>query len=74
LLLAKLQERRGSYKNPQVQLIYVEPHGVDPRVTVITRGGTSIGEDRAAQGKTADNHEVRKATKRTPMFDAKKER
>jgi hypothetical protein len=74
LLLAKLQERRGPQQNPQVKLIYVEPRGEDPRVTVITRGGTAIGEDRAAQGKTADDHRVRKATEKTPTFDAKKER
>jgi hypothetical protein len=46
VLLAKLQERRGPQQNPQVQLIYVEPRGEDPRVIVITRGGVVIGEDR----------------------------
>jgi hypothetical protein len=46
MLLAKLQERQGPQQNPQVQLIYVEPHGEDPRVFVITRGGVVIGEDR----------------------------
>jgi hypothetical protein len=51
VLLAKLQERRGPQQNPQVQLIYVEPHGADPRVIVITRGGTATGEDRTTQGK-----------------------
>jgi hypothetical protein len=44
VLLAKLQERRGG--NQQVQLISAEPHGEDPRVIVITRGGTVTGEDR----------------------------
>jgi hypothetical protein len=43
VLLSKLQERRGPQKNPQVQLIYVEPCGVDPRVIVITQGGATIG-------------------------------
>jgi hypothetical protein len=35
MLLAKLQERRGPQQNPQVQLIYVEPHGEDPRVLLL---------------------------------------
>jgi hypothetical protein len=74
VLLAKLQERRGPQQNPQVQLIYVEPRGADPRVVVITRGGAATGEDRAAQGKIENDHGVRKATEKTPMFDAKKER
>jgi hypothetical protein len=74
VLLAKLHERRGPQQNPQVQLIYVEPHRVDPRVIVITRGGATTGEDRAAQGKTENDHGVRKATEKTPTFDAKKER
>jgi hypothetical protein len=74
VLLAKVQERRGPQHKPQVQLIYDEPHGVDPRVVVITRGGAAIGEDRAAQGKIEDDHGVRKATEKTPTFDAKKER
>jgi hypothetical protein len=38
VLLAKLQERWGG--NHQVQLILAEPHKEDPRVVVITRGGT----------------------------------
>jgi hypothetical protein len=50
--MAKLQERRGPQQNPQIQLIKEEPHGADPRVAVITRGGTIIGEDRMTQGKT----------------------
>jgi hypothetical protein len=57
-----------------VQLIYVEPHGVEPRFIIITRGGADTGEDRATQGKIADDHRVRKDTKKTPLFDAKKER
>jgi hypothetical protein len=46
VLLAKLQKRQGTQQNPQVQLIYVEPHGEDPRVFVITREGVVIGEYR----------------------------
>jgi hypothetical protein len=72
VLLAKLQERQGPQQNPQVQLIYAEPHGEEPRVVVIARGGTATSEDRAAQGKTENDHEVRKATEKTPTFDAKK--
>jgi hypothetical protein len=34
------------------KLIYVEPHGEDPRVIVITRGGVVIGKYRLNQGKT----------------------
>jgi hypothetical protein len=74
LLLAKLQERRGPQQNLQVKLIYVEPRRADPRVIVITRGGTATGGDKETQGKTADDRGVRKATEKTPMFDAKKER
>jgi hypothetical protein len=74
VLLAKLQERRGPQQNPQVQLIYVEPHGEDPRVIVITRGGIVTGEDRLIQGKTTEDSGIRKATEKTQMFDAKKER
>jgi hypothetical protein len=49
-----------------------EPCITDPRLTIITRGGTATGENRATQGNTVDNHRVRKATKKTSMFDAKK--
>jgi hypothetical protein len=49
-LLVKLQERKGG--NQQVQLISVEPHREDPKVVVITRGGTIIGEERVILGKT----------------------
>jgi hypothetical protein len=73
-LLAKLQERRGPQQNPQVQLIYVEPHGEDPRVVVITRGGVVTGEDRLTQGKTTEDSGIRKAAEKTQTFDAKKER
>jgi hypothetical protein len=57
-----------------VQLIYAEPHGEDPRVTVITRGGIVTGEDRMTQGKTTEESGVRKAAEKTQTFDAKKER
>jgi hypothetical protein len=43
VLLAKLQKRQDG--NQQVQLISVEPHGEDPRVAIITRGGVVTGED-----------------------------
>jgi hypothetical protein len=55
-------------------MIYVEPHGEDPRVSIITRGGIATGEDKEAQGNTTDDHRFRKATENTPTFDAKKER
>jgi hypothetical protein len=55
-------------------LIYAEPHGAEPRVIVITRGGATTGEDRLAQGMTENDHRVRKSIEKTPMFDAKKER
>jgi hypothetical protein len=55
-------------------LIYDEPRGADPRVTVITRGGTATGENRETQGRTENDHGVRKAIEKTPTFDAKKER
>jgi hypothetical protein len=57
-----------------VKLIYVEPHGEDPRVIVITRGGVFIGDDRITQGKITKDSRIRKATEKTQMFDAKKER
>jgi hypothetical protein len=55
-------------------MIYVEPRGNEPRVIVITQGGTAIGEDREAQGKNADGHGVIKDEEKTQAFDAKKER
>jgi hypothetical protein len=57
-----------------VQLIYAEPHGEDPRVVFITRGGGVIGEYRLTQGKTTEDSGFRKATEKTQTFDAKKER
>jgi hypothetical protein len=57
-----------------VQLIYIEPCGGDPRVTIITRGGIVIGEDRLTQGKTTKDSGVSKVVEKTQNFDAKKER
>jgi hypothetical protein len=74
VLLAKLQERQGPQQNLQVQLIYDEPHGEDPRVPVITRGGVVIGEYKPTQGNTTEDLGIRKATEKTQMFDARKER
>jgi hypothetical protein len=73
-LLAKLQDKRGPQQNPQVKLIYDEPHEEDPRVTVITRGGVVTGEYRLTQGKTTKDLGVRKAIEKTHTFDVKKER
>ena len=64
MLLDKLQERRGPQQNPQVQLIYVEPHREDPKF-IITRGGTATGEDRMTQGKIAKESGIRKAIEKT---------
>ena len=73
-LLAKLQEKRRTQQNPQIQLIKDEPHGEDPRVIVITRGGVAIGEDKLTQGKTTEESRVRKDAEKTQTFYAKKER
>jgi hypothetical protein len=72
VLLAKLQERRGG--NQQVQLISAEPHGEDPRVIVITRGGIVTGEDRVTPGKTTEESRVRRAAEKTQVFDPRKEK
>ena len=74
MLLAKLQERRGTQQNPQVKLIYAETHGEDMRVIVINGGGVVTGEYRVTQGKTTKDSGVRKAVEKTQNFDAKKER
>jgi hypothetical protein len=74
VLLAKLQERRGPQQNPQVQLIYVEPHGTYPRFVVITRGGAATGEDRTNQRKIVEESGIRKAVEKTQAFDARRER
>jgi hypothetical protein len=72
VLLAKIQEQRGG--NQQVHLIIVEPHGVDPRVFFITRGGASTGEDKVTLGKTIEQSGARKATEKTQEFDPNKEK
>jgi hypothetical protein len=74
MLLDKLQERRGPQQNPQVQLIYDEPRGTKPRVTVITRGGTATGEDRTTQRNITEELGIRKDEEKTQAFDGKKER
>ena len=70
--MAKLQEKRGPQQNPQIQLIKVKPHGADPRVIVITRGGDLIGEYIMTQGKTTEDSGVRKAIEKSQTFDANK--
>jgi hypothetical protein len=57
-----------------VKLIYDEPHGIDPRFILITRGGTVTGEDKVTQEKTTKDSGVRKVVKKTQTFDATKER
>jgi hypothetical protein len=74
VLLAKLQERRAPQQNPQVQLIYIENRGEDPRVTVITKGGVVTGEDRVTQGKSIEESGVRKVIEKTKSFDARIEK
>jgi hypothetical protein len=59
VLLSKLQERRGG--NQEVQLISAELHGEDPKVTVITRGGTVTGEDTKTLGKTIEESRDQKS-------------
>ena len=51
-----------------------EPHVVDPRVTVITRGGTATGEERVTLGKTTEQSRVRKVAEKTQEFDPKREK
>jgi hypothetical protein len=72
-LLAKLKEKHGAQQNSQIQLIKDEPHKEDPRVTIITRGGAVIGEDRQTQGTTTKDSRIKKAAEKTQTFDAKKE-
>jgi L-asparaginase/Glu-tRNA(Gln) amidotransferase subunit D len=55
-------------------LIKAEPYGEDPRVIVITRGGTITGDARMTQGKTTKDSRIRKVVEKTQTFDAKKER
>jgi hypothetical protein len=47
---------------------------VDPRVAVITRGGTSTGEDRVTPGKATEESRVRRAIEKTQEFDPRKEK
>jgi hypothetical protein len=72
VLLSKLQEKRGG--NPQVQLISVESHRVDPRFIVIIRGGSSTGEDMMTPAKTTDESRVRRTAEKTLEFDSRKEK
>jgi hypothetical protein len=55
-------------------LIKYEPRGEDPRVTVITRGGTVTREDKLTQGNTIEDSRIRKSIEKTQTFDAKKQR
>jgi hypothetical protein len=71
-LLAKVQERQGG--NQQVQKISAEPRGEEPRVSVITRGGVVMGEDRVTLGKTTDGSWIIRASEKTPLFDPRKEK
>jgi hypothetical protein len=57
-----------------VKLIYDEPRGEEPRVTIMTRGGVVTGDDKIIQGKIMEDSGIRKATEKTQIFDAKKER
>jgi hypothetical protein len=57
-----------------VKLIYDETRGEDPRVIIITRGVIVTKEDRMTQGNITKDSRIRKATEKTKMFDAKKER
>jgi hypothetical protein len=72
VLLTKLQERRGG--NQQVQLIIEEPHGEDPRVIIINRGGTITRDDKTTPRKTIEESRVRKAAEKTQEFAPKKEK
>jgi hypothetical protein len=57
-----------------VKLIYVEPHGADPRVVVITQGGAATEEDRMIQGNITEDSGIRKVVEKTRAFDENKER
>jgi flagellar biogenesis protein FliO len=67
-----LQERRGG--NQQVQLISSKPQGENTRVIVITRGGFVIGEDRVTPKNTIEESRVRRDSKKTQVFDPRKEK
>jgi hypothetical protein len=47
---------------------------VDPRVTVITRGGAAIGEDKVTPRKITEESRVRRVAEKTQEFDPKKEK
>jgi hypothetical protein len=48
-----------------VKLIYGEPHGEDPTVIVITKGGIVTREDKLTQGKTTKDSGIRKDAEKT---------
>jgi hypothetical protein len=52
----------------------VEPHGVDPRVIVINRGGTSTREYRVTLENTIEGSRIRRTAKKTQLFDPRKEK
>ncbi len=60
--------------NAQVQKISMELHGEDPRVVVFTQEGAPIGEDRTTPGKNPEQPFIRRAPKKVPMFDPRKEK
>jgi hypothetical protein len=45
----------------------------DPKF-FITRGGTTIGDDRVTPGKTIEESRVRRAAEKTQEFDPRKEK
>ena len=61
-------------RKQKVQLILAEPHGEDPRVIFITRGGTATGEDRVTPGNTTKESRIRRATGKTQLFDPREEK
>jgi hypothetical protein len=52
----------------------VKPHGEDPRLIVITRGGTTIGEYRVTLGKTTDGSGIIRAAEKAQLFDPRREK
>ena len=55
-------------------MIKDETRGEDPRVAIVTRGGTITGDDKMTQRKTTKDSGIRKAAEKTQTFNAKKER
>jgi hypothetical protein len=45
-------------------LISAEPHGEDPRVVVITRGGIVTGEYKVTLGNTTDGSRIRRVAEK----------